>query len=153
MLWINWTFFPPSTEATTSSWSSVIFLILSLVGRFLLKASWKELRLLFPSSFEESFVNCSFQLLDDIYLNWISMNWRLKWHSLIVVLLFHTELIASVFVVVVIAIVIFFIYLFVGSFDNPEQGGGLYFRKLDAIERRNFIISSCHSCWIPGKGF
>ena len=36
-----------------------------------------------------------------------------------------------------------FIYLFVGSFDDPERGGELSFRKLDAIESRNFIMRSC----------
>ena len=46
-----------------------------------------------------------------------------------------------------------FTYLFVGSFDNPERGGELSFRNLDAIESRNFIMSSCCSCWISGKGF
>ena len=45
------------------------------------------------------------------------------------------------------------IYLFVGSFDNPERGGELSFRNLDAIERRDFIMSSCCSCWISGKCF
>ena len=47
----------------------------------------------------------------------------------------------------------FFIYLFVVSFDDPEQGGGVSFSKLDAIERRNFIMRSCCSCWMSGKGF
>ena len=47
----------------------------------------------------------------------------------------------------------FFIYLFVGPFDNPERGGGLSFRNLAAIDSRNFIMSSCCSCWISGKNF
>ena len=46
-----------------------------------------------------------------------------------------------------------FIYLFVGSFDGPERGGELSFRKLDAIESRNFVMISCCSCWISVKGF
>ena len=33
------------------------------------------------------------------------------------------------------------------------MGRGLLFRKLDAIYSRNFIMSSCCSCWISGKGF
>ena len=36
----------------------------------------------------------------------------------------------------------FLIYLFVGSFDDPERGGELLFWKLDAIESRNFIMRS-----------
>ena len=56
------------------------------------------------------------------------------------VLLFHIELIVSVAYVV--AVFIFYIYLFVGSLDDTEQGGELSFRKLDAIESRNFIMSS-----------
>ena len=40
----------------------------------------------------------------------------------------------------------FFIYLFVGSFDDPEQVGELSFQKLDAIESRDFIMSSWCSC-------
>ena len=36
-----------------------------------------------------------------------------------------------------------YIYLFVGSFDDPEQGGELSFRNLYAIDGRNFIMSSC----------
>ena len=39
-------------------------------------------------------------------------------------MLFHTELIASVAFVV--AVFIFFIYLFVVSFDDPELGGELF---------------------------
>ena len=152
MLWINWTLFYPSTQATRSYLSSVIFLILSLVRRLLFKASWKELRFLFPSSFEGSSVKCFFHLLDDIFWNWRSMNWRLKWRSLIPVLLFHTELIASVAFIV--SVFIFFIFLFVGSFDDPEQGGELFlFQNFDAIRSRNFIMSSWFSCWIYGKGF
>ena len=81
----------------------------------------------------------------------------MKWRSLIPVSPFHTELIASVVVVVVVvvvvAIVIFSIYLFVGSFDDPKRGGELSFQKLDAIESRNFVMCSCCSCWISGKGF
>ena len=135
----------------------MIFLILSLAGRLLFKASWKELMVLFPSSFEGSLVKCFFQLLDDIFWNWRSMNWILEWHSLIPVVTFHTESIAS-FVVVV---VIFYIYLFVGYFDDPERGGELSFQDLNTIESRNFIMSSWWiswqrlliSCWIFGKGF
>ena len=44
----------------------------------------------------------------------------------------------------------FFIYLFVGSSNDPERGGELLFRKLDEIESSNFFISSF---WISGKGF
>ena len=36
----------------------------------------------------------------------------------------------------------FLIYLFAGYFDDPERGGELSFRKLDAIESRNFIMRS-----------
>ena len=104
-------FFSPSTQATTSSLSSVIFLILSLVEMSLFKASWKELRFLFRSSFEGSSVKCCFQLLDDIFWNLRTMNWRLKWRSLIPVLPFHTELIASVAFVVAIFIFLLYIYL------------------------------------------
>ena len=81
-----------------------------------------------------------------------SINLRLKWQSLIPVAPFHTELMASnIFVVAVsLAVVIVIIYLFVGSFGDPEQGGELSLRKLDAIGRRNFIV---RSYWISGKGF
>ena len=47
----------------------------------------------------------------------------------------------------------FFIYLFEGSFDDPERGGELLFWKLDAIDSRNFIMISCYSCWISVKVF
>ena len=151
MLWINWTLFSAFTQARPSPLSSVMFLILSLVGRLLFKAWLKELRFLFPSSFEVSSVKCCFQILDYIFWNWRSMNWRLKWCSLIPVSPFHTELIASVAVVV--SVVIFFIYLFVGSFDDPERGGELSLWNHNAIKSRNFIMSSCCSCCISGKGF
>ena len=67
--------------------------------------------------------------------------------SLIPVSPFHTELIASVIVVgaVIVAVVVFFIYIFVGSFDDPEGGGELSIQKLDAIKSRNFIMISCCS--------
>ena len=78
---------------------------------------------------------------------------------------FHTELIASVIVVsvVVAAVVIFYIYLFVGSFDDPERGG--YFTSEAQYNReqefyyeillllldfqQRFLIF----CWIFDKGF
>ena len=41
----------------------------------------------------------------------------------------------------------FYIYLFVGSFDNPEGEGELSFQKLNAINIRNFITSSCLISW------
>ena len=47
----------------------------------------------------------------------------------------------------------FFIYLFLGPFDDPEWGGELSFRKIDAIKSRNFIMSSCCYFWIFVKGF
>ena len=37
----------------------------------------------------------------------------------------------------------FLIYVLVGFFNYPERGGELSFRNLDAIESRNFIMSSC----------
>ena len=73
---------------------------------------------------------------------------------LILVALFHTELMASVVVVfivaVAVAVVIFLIYLFIGFFNNTEQGGELSLQKLDVIRSKNFMMSSC--C-ISGKGF
>ena len=45
------------------------------------------------------------------------------------------------------------IYLFVGSFDDPERGGELLFWKLNAIESRDFNMNSCCSFWISGKSF
>ena len=148
MLWINWILFSPSTQAKTSFLSSVIFLILDLVGRSLFKASWKQLSYLFPSSFEGSLVKCCFQLLDDIFLNWRLMNWWMKWRSLMPLAPFHTE--SMTYFVVVVAVVIFFIYLFVVSFEDTEQGGELSFWRLDLIGSRNSIMSSC---WISGKDF
>ena len=94
---------------------------------------------------------------------------------MILVALFYTESISSVvvivavvvvavavlIVVVVVVVVIFFIYLFVGSFYDPEWGGKLSFWKLNAIKSRHFITRSCWildkgiliSCWVFGKGF
>ena len=43
-----------------------------------------------------------------------------------------------------------YIYLFVGSFDDPERSGELSFRKLNAIESRNLIWA--HSRF-PAKAF
>ena len=40
----------------------------------------------------------------------------------------------------------FFIYLSVGSFNDPEQGGGFSFRNIDATESRNVIMGSCFLC-------
>ena len=36
-----------------------------------------------------------------------------------------------------------YIYLFLGSFDDTERGGEISFLKINAIESRNFIMSSC----------
>ena len=120
----------------------MIFLILFLVGRLLFKASWKELRFLFPSSCEGSLVKCCFQLLDDIFL-------KLKINELkIDVPFFDPDCVVLHWIDSVCCHRChrrrrccrryFFIYLFVGSFDDPERGGELSFRKLDAIERQEF---------------
>ena len=45
-----------------------------------------------------------------------------------------------------------YIYLWDPSTILNREGGFL-FRNLDAIESRNFIMSSCFSCWISGNGF
>ena len=93
---------------------------------------------------------CCFQLLDDIFWNWRWTNWRLKWRYLIPVFPFHTELKRPS---PLLLLLLSFLYLFVGSFNDPERGGEISFRKLNAIKIRNFIMSSWCSCWISGKGF